>query len=190
MSTENDNNLSSFSGSMLQRLEASAQVERDVNRVTDGGEDLEKSLAKYRKFIGSIVAVLDNPYDDDHYHIAKVIETNDSMTTLWYACTKGSVLKHAVWKFLYRHKSNGVLRYQYRTSNNFNRDNRQFIAKLNTADLVSDPPYIVQTGIRITNCSSGFKIDTRSTRSLKRTASFPYRHHVLNKSWSLPLGED
>jgi len=140
--------------------------------------------------VGSIVAVRDNPYEDDHYHIAKVIATNDSMTTLWYACTKGSVLKQAVWKFLYRHKVNGVLKYQYRTSNNFNRDNRQFIAKLNTADLVSDPPYILQTGIRITNCSSGFKIDTRSTRSLKRTASFPYRHHVLNKSWTLPLGED
>ena len=39
---------------MLQRLEASAQVQRDVNRVTDGGEDLEKSLHKYRKFIPEV----------------------------------------------------------------------------------------------------------------------------------------
>ena len=54
MSTDNDNDLASFGGSMLQRLEASAQVQRDVNRVTDGGEDLQKSMSKYRKFIPEV----------------------------------------------------------------------------------------------------------------------------------------
>ena len=66
-----------------------------------------------------MVAVLDLD-TDKHFHIAKVMAINGTTTTLWYAATKGKVLKTAVWKFMYNSPSNWGQGFTYTKPNLLN----------------------------------------------------------------------
>ena len=68
-----------------------------------------------------MVAVLDLD-TDKHFHIAKVMAITGTTTTLWYAATKGKVLKTAVWKFMYNSPSNWGQGFTYAKPNLLNSD--------------------------------------------------------------------
>ena len=82
--------------------------------------------------VGAMVAVLDLD-TDKHFHIAKVMAIKGTTTTLWYAATKGKVLKTAVWKFMYNSPSNWGQGFTYAKPNLLNSDDFRFtgdIAKM------------------------------------------------------------
>ena len=75
----------------------------------------------YTVSVGSYVAVMDE-YDDEQqptpmqYHIAKVLDIDESITIVHYHSTKSRTLRSAVWKPLYHHPySNRIV---YRQSDN------------------------------------------------------------------------
>ena len=64
----------------------------------------------YTVSVGSYVAVLDDD-EDEHYHIGRVTDINENVTTIHYFSTKGRTLRSGVWAPLYHHPhSNQIVR--------------------------------------------------------------------------------
>ena len=60
----------------------------------------------YTVCVGSYIAVLDGS-EDQHYHMAQVIDMTDQITTLHYMGTKSRRLRDAKWIKLYHHPGTG-----------------------------------------------------------------------------------
>ena len=130
--------------------------------------------------VGSIVAVLDND-QDTHYHQAKVLDITGSITTLWYAATKGKVLKTAIWKWMY-HSHTNMSEFKYKPPPNcINPEDFRFTGTIPTRDLKSS--LIIEPNLQTKPTVTGLRIGSISVSSLKMTH---YSHHVLNKTWRFP----
>ena len=91
-----------------------------------------------------VVAVLDED-TDIHYHIVKVINITDSITTLWYTGTRGKHLKSAVWKFIY-HIPDNASKCQHVAPQCINPEDLRFTGAIATQDV--NTGFIIETNLQ------------------------------------------
>ena len=130
--------------------------------------------------VGSVVAVLDDD-QDKHYHIAKVIDITDSITTLWYVSTKDKHLRTVIWRWMYYDSSNGSKCVYSPPANCMNPEDFRFTGSIQTQDVNSG--LIIESNLDTSTTSTGIRIGSISVASLNVTQ---YQHHVINKTWKFP----
>ena len=130
--------------------------------------------------VGSVVAVLDDD-QDKHYHIAKVMDITDSITTLWYASTRGKHLRSAIWRWMYHDVSNGNKCVYKPPTNCMNPEDFRFTGTIPTHDVNSG--LIIESNLQTSATSTGIRIGPVSVASLNVTQ---YKHHVINNTWKFP----
>lgn len=127
--------------------------------------------------IGSYVAVKDDS-DDDHYHIAEVIDVTDENTTIHYLGTNGRQLRGALWKKLYHLPgSNEISTAEPQT---IVRHWMRFSGVIRTD--VGEDSLIVLANLGFTNPGT-FRLNKRTRDILNRTR---LRHHVMGRTWMVP----
>ena len=131
--------------------------------------------------VGSMVAVLDRT-GDKYYHVARVMDITDTMTTIWYACTKSKTLATAKWKFIYKDPDNyhGSVPVFVIAANVANVDDYRYTGTIPTEDI--DDSLILMANLAIIQSAStaSFRIDKHSIKHLMDTN---LQHHVLGKTW-------
>ena len=130
--------------------------------------------------VGAMVAVLDLD-TDKHFHIAKVMAITGTTTTLWYAATKGKVLKTAVWKFMYNSPSNWGQGFTYAKPNLLNSDDFRFTGDIPTRNVGEG--LIIEANLQTHNTQTGLRVGSVSVASLNATQ---YKHHVIDRTWKFP----
>ena len=128
---------------------------------------------------GSVVAVLDKN-TDTQYHIAKVIDITGTITTLWYAGTRGKNLKTAVWKFIY-HTPGTAGTYQHTQPKCMNPEDFRFTGSIPTHDIHTG--LIIETNLQTKTTKSGFRLGPISVSTLKKMS---FKHHQLGRTWKFP----
>ena len=127
--------------------------------------------------IGSYVAVKDDS-DDDHYHIAEVIDVTDENTTIHYLGTNGRQLRGALWKKLYHLPgSNEISTAEPQT---IVRHWMRFTGVIRTE--VGEDILIVLANLGFTNPGT-FRLNKRTRDILSRTR---LKHHVMGRTWMVP----
>ena len=123
--------------------------------------------------VGSYVAVMDDS-EDDHYHIAQVIEMTDDLTTLHYMGTGSKTLRSAVWKPMYHNAITGV-GYKYFDQRTMDRDWKRL-----TGSIESRP--IEDSLIILPNV--GFNDRMRLSKDTQDIIKpFRQKHHVYKRTW-------
>ena len=127
----------------------------------------------YTVSVGSHVAVLDDD-EDAHYHIGRVTDINENVTTIHYFATKGKKLRSAVWTPLYHHPhSNQIVRRQPDT---ITRNFMRYTGVVDTRD--REDSLIILPNVGLT---SSMRVNTRTSRILRKMTK--YRHHIMGRTW-------
>ena len=123
--------------------------------------------------VGSYVAVLDNT-EDNHYHMAQVIDITDQSTTLHYMGTRSNRIRDAKWTKLYHHPGSGdVLTHQ---PQNLVRNWMRYTGIIDTKS--NDESLIILPNVGFTGT---MRINANSRNALGR---FPLQHHRMGHSWN------
>jgi len=123
--------------------------------------------------VGSYVAVLDND-EDDHYHIAQVLDITDENTFLHYLGTKSRTLRSAIWTKLYHHPgSNEVVTHQ---PQNLVRNWMRYSGSVDTRPREDSLVILPNVGF-----TDRMRINTASRDLLGR---FTETHHVMGQTWN------
>ena len=132
--------------------------------------------------VDSYVAILDR-HTDIHYHIAKVLSIQDTVTRVWYCCTKGKILSNAVFKHMYRDPDNFAQRYLTRLPNSIlNQDEFRFVGIVKTETVSTG--LIICANLGIVPTAAGFRLHKHSVSALRRLGSL--KHHIIRKTWNFP----
>ena len=123
--------------------------------------------------VGSYVAVMDDS-EDDHYHIAKVIEMTDDLTTLHYLGTGSKTLRSAAWKPMYHDAITGV-GYKYYDQRTMDRDWKRLTGSIDTRPIEDSLIILPNVGF------NEYMRLSKDTQQILNT--FRQKHHVHKRTW-------
>ena len=127
--------------------------------------------------IGSYIAVKDDS-EDNHFHIAEVIDVTDENTTIHYLGTNGRQLRGAKWQKLYHLAGSNEITTHAPTT--IVRDWMRFTGVIRTE--VGEDSLIVLANLGFTNPGT-FRLNARTRKILSRSR---LRHHVMGRTWMVP----
>ena len=123
--------------------------------------------------IGSFVAVLDDA-DDVRYHVARIVDMNDELTTLHYLGTGSKKLHSAVWKFAYHNPNNDG--YLFRVRDVAALEPQRYTGQIDTRPI--EDSLIILPNL-------GFNNHMRLTRdTIQILRDYPEKHHIFNVTWN------
>ena len=123
--------------------------------------------------VGSFVAVLDNT-DDNHYHLAKIVNLDEHTTTVHYYATYGTRLRSATWKPLYQlpHTNQIVMR----KPDTIGGHHTQWTGIIDTKPTGEGLVILANIGM-----TAAMKLNSRAYKILRSMNQ--YSHHVLTRTW-------
>merc|ERR1712078_95547 len=123
--------------------------------------------------VNSYVAVLDDT-EDDHYHIAQVVEMTDDLTTLHYMGTGSKNLRSAVWKYMYHDAITGI-GYKYYDQRTMDRDWKRLTGCIDTRPI--EDSLIILPNV-------GFTDQMRLSKdTISILKDFRQKHHIFKRTW-------
>jgi len=123
--------------------------------------------------VGSYVASIDKD-DDSHYHIAQVLNIDETHTELHYLSTKSRILRSAVWKHLYHHPNSHAI--VMKEPDNINRNFLRYTGTIDT--LEREDSLIILPNVGFTGA---MRVNARTRDILRRMTK--YSHHRITQTW-------
>ena len=127
----------------------------------------------YTVCVGSYIAVLDDE-NDQHYHMAQVIDMTDQITTIHYMGTKSRRLRDAKWIKLFHHPGTGDVVTEQ--PQNLIRHWTRFTGVIDTKPI--EDSLIILPNVGFTN---SMRVNANSRNALGR---FKLRHHRMGSTWN------